>query len=178
MPDDAIAKTLTEKRSITYRWIAVGLMSGVIVNVAAWFFWPQIDPIAEPIDRLLLAVQCSAGIGFVALIMMQGLWRLPDTPQAEDPFANAESRRWKVNQRAYTNTLEQALIFVPIFLALSIRMAPDTVHMLPALMTIWCVGRLLFWAGYQHSLNARVIGVDWTTVTVMFTAAWWVATFF
>ena len=49
--------------------------------------------------------------------MMQGLWRLPDTPGAEDPFANAESRAWKINQRVYTNTMEQALIFLPLFLA-------------------------------------------------------------
>jgi hypothetical protein len=110
--------------------------------------------------------------------MMQGLWRLHDVPQSEDPFANAESRRWKINQRAYTNTLEQTLIFAPIFLSLSIRMSPDDVHMLPAMMTIWCVGRLLFWAGYRHSLNARVIGMDWTTVTAVLAAVWLLVTFF
>jgi len=178
MTEDAAAKALTNQRNITYRWIAVGLTSGIVANAAAWFFWPRLSPIAEPIDRLLLAVQCFAGIGFVALIMMQGLWRLQDLPQAEDPFANAESRKWKINQRAYTNTLEQSLIFAPLFLSLSIRMSPGDVHMLPAMMTIWCAGRLLFWAGYQHSLNARVIGMDWTTVTAMQTAAWLVVTFF
>ena len=178
MNDDMAAKTVANERLITYSWIAVGLASAAAVNAAAWFFWPRLAPIAEPTDRLLLAVQCSAGIGFVALVMMQGLWRLPDTPQAEDPFANGESRQWKINQRVYTNTLEQALIFVPIFLALSIRMSPEHVHMLPAMMTIWCAGRLLFWAGYRHSLNARAIGMDWTTVTAMLAAAWFVATFF
>jgi hypothetical protein len=178
MTEDASATTLKDERSITYRWIAIGIISGIAANVAAWFFWPRLDPIAEPVDRLLLAVQCFAGIGFVALIMMQCLWRLPDTPQAEDPFANAESRGWKINQRAYTNTLEQTLIFAPIFLSLSIRMSPDHVHMLPAMMTIWCIGRLLFWAGYRHSLNARVIGMDWTTVTAILAAVWFVLTFF
>ncbi len=178
MSEDVATKTLANGKNVTYRWIAAGLASGIILNASAWFFWPRLDPIAEPIGRLLLAVECSAGIGFVALIMMQSLWRLPDTPQAEDPFANAESRGWKINQRAYTNTLEQALIFAPIFFALSIRMSPDDVHMLPAMMTIWCIGRLLFWAGYRHSLNARAIGMDWTTVTVMFAAAWLIVTLF
>jgi len=178
MTDDVTARTLTAERSITYRWIAVGITSGIAANAAAWFFWPRPGSIAEPIDRLLLAVQCSAGIGFVALIMMQGLWRLQDAPHAEDPFANAESQRWKINQRVYTNTLEQALIFAPIFLSLSIRMSPDDVHMLPAMMSIWCIGRLLFWAGYRHSLNARIIGMDWTTVTTMLAAVWLIVTFF
>jgi uncharacterized membrane protein YecN with MAPEG domain len=178
MTENVALGPLSNNRRITYRWIAVGITSGVFANAAAWFFWPRLTPVAEPIDRLLLAVQCSAGIGIVALIMMQGLWRLPDTPRAEDPFANAESRGWKINQRVYTNTLEQSLIFAPIFLSLSIRMSPNHVHMLPAMMTIWCVGRLLFWAGYRHSLNARVIGMDLTTVTAMLAAVWFILTFF
>ena len=178
MTEDEVATTSANERNITYRWIAFGLISGIAANAAAWFFWPRLDPIAEPIDRLLLAVQCAAGIGFIALVMMQGLWRLPDTPQAEDPFADGESRGWKINQRTYTNTVEQALIFAPIFLSLSIRMSPEHVHMLPGMMTIWCVGRLLFWAGYRHSLNARAIGMDWTTITAMLAAAWLVITFF
>ena len=160
----------------TYRWIAAGLFSGIIINLMAWRYWPRLDPLFEPVDRALLALQCCAGVGFVALIMLQGLWRLPDRPGAEDPFANAESRGWKINQRVLTNTVEQALIFVPIFIGLSIRMEPEQVYMLPALMTIWCAGRLAFWAGYRYSLNARAIGMDWTTVTTMVAAGWFIAT--
>jgi hypothetical protein len=63
MPPKAAARALTNQRNITHRWIAVGLTSGIVVNPAAWFFWPRLSPIAEPIDRLLLAVQCFAGIG-------------------------------------------------------------------------------------------------------------------
>jgi hypothetical protein len=163
-------------RKDAYRWIAAGLLSGIIINVAAWLYWPRLPPLDQPVDRLLLALQCCAGVGFVALIMLQGLWRLPDSPGAENPFANAESRAWKINQRVFSNTVEQALIFLPIFIGLSIRMAPEQVYMLPALMTIWCAGRLLFWAGYRHSLNARAIGMDWTTITTAVAAAWFVVT--
>lgn len=173
-----IKGTLTGSRKTTVRWIVFGLASGIAANAAAWLFWPRIDPVVDPVDRLLLAIQCCAGIGFVALLMMQGLWRLPDTPMAEDPFANAESRGWKINQRVYTNTLEQALIFAPIYLALSIRMDPGAAYMLPALMTIWCAGRLMFWVGYRHSLDARAVGMDWTTVTTMVASVWLVATCF
>lgn len=173
---NGIRNALSDSRKVTLRWIAVGLTSALGANAAAWMFWPRFDPIVEPIDRLLLAIQCCAGIGFVGLLMLQGLWRLTDTPMAEDPFANSESTRWKINQRVLTNTLEQALIFSPIYLALSIRIDPGSVHMLPALMTIWCVGRIMFWAGYRYSLNARVIGMDWTTVTTMVAAIWLIAT--
>ena len=165
-------------RIAAYRWIAAGLSSAVAANIAAWLYWPRLEPLEQAVDRLLLALQCSAGVGFVALVMLQGLWRLPDSPGAEDPFANAESRAWKINQRVFTNTVEQALIFVPVFIGLSIRIAPQYVYMLPALMTIWCAGRLLFWAGYRYSLNARAIGMDWTTVTTVIAAAWFVVTLF
>lgn len=163
-------------RRATYLWIAAGLASGIVLNVAAWLYWPRLEPVEPAVDRVLLALQCCAGVGFVALIMLQGLWRLPDSPAAEDPFANAESRGWKINQRVFSNTVEQALIFVPIFVALSIRIQPEHAYMLPALMTLWCAGRLVFWAGYRHSLNARAIGMDWTTTTSMVAAAWFVAT--
>lgn len=165
-----------DSRRGAYRWIAAGLLSATLVNAAAWLYWPRLEPIDQPVDRLLLALQCCAAVGFVALVMLQGLWRLPDSPGAEDPFANAESRAWKINQRVFTNTVEQALIFVPIFIGLSIRMDAGHVHMLPALMAIWCAGRFLFWAGYRYSLNARAIGMDWTTVTTMIAAAWFIAT--
>ena len=165
-------------RKAAYRWIAVGLTSAVLANVAAWLYWPRPEPLGQPVDRLLLALQCCAGVGFVALAMLQGLWRLPDSPGAEDPFANAESRAWKINQRVFTNTVEQALIFVPVFIGLSIRMQPQHAFMLPALMTIWCAGRLLFWAGYRYSLNARAVGMDWTTVTTLVAVLWFVTTLF
>lgn len=177
MPVTPTSKPQGADRKSLYAWIAAGLASAALANLAAWHFWPRLEPIPDPVDRLLLAVQCLGGIGLVALIMMQGLWRLRDTPEAEDPFANAESRGWKINQRVYANTLEQALIFAPLFLGLSVRMAPERVYMLPAMMTIWCVGRLLFWAGYRYSLNARAIGMDWTTVTAMLAAVWFFATF-
>ena len=178
MSRSEIRNSLIESRRSTLRWIALGLTSAIVANVAAWLFWPRMDPMFEPADRLLLAIQCCAAIGFVALLMLQGLWRLTDTPMAEDPFADAESPGWKINQRVYTNTVEQTLIFAPIYLALSIRIDPTAVYMLPALMTLWCMGRLMFWAGYRHSLNARVIGMDWTTVTTMVAAIWFITTCF
>ena len=172
---DRVAEFWTARRELL-RWVAAGLGSAILANLAAWLWWPRMAPVASPVDRLLLAVQCCAAIGFVALLMMQSLWRITEAPAAEDPFANAESRRWRINQRVYTNTLEQALIFVPIYLALAIRMAPEQVYMLPALMTIWCAGRILFWTGFHRTLYARAIGMDWTTVTTMFAAAWFVVT--
>lgn len=174
----ASIRTYYAQRRQLLHWIAAGIGSGIAAILACWFYWPRTAPVDQSGDRLLLAVECCAAIGFLAWLIMQSLWRLSEAPAAEDPLANAESRRWRINQRVYTNTLEQALIFVPVYLALAVRMAPVHAYMLPALMTTWCVGRLMFWAGYHYRLHARAIGMDWTTVTVTFAGAWLVATLF
>ena len=75
--------------------------------------------------------------------MLQGLWRIFDTAGAdEDPLGGLESQGFRINQRVFSNTIEQTAIFVPMFVALAIRMAPEHVFALPILMGIWCVGRM------------------------------------
>jgi len=177
MTADAPPKGWFEARKTSLIWIGAGVTFAIACNVAAWFLWPSMT-VAEPLDRLLLAVQCCGGIGIVALVLMQGLWRAVDTEGAEDPFANKESHAWKINQRVFSNTVEQAIIFAPIFLALSLRMQPEHAYMLPAMMTIWCVGRLLFWAGYRYKLEARAIGMDMTSITCNIAGIWLIATLF
>src|SRR5262245_40276348 len=68
-----------------------------------------------------------------------------DTERAEDPFANAESHAWKINQRVLSNTIEQALIFLPALTALAVRIDAAQLAVLPMAVTLWCAGRILFW---------------------------------
>ena len=54
-------------RENLYRWIAAGPSSGIALNVLAWMYWPRLDAPDQPFDRLLLALQCCAGVGVVTL---------------------------------------------------------------------------------------------------------------
>lgn len=166
------------QRKLTIRWVLIGYTTFAITFTTAWFAVPRMAPIAAPIDRLLLALQLAAGPGIVLLLVLQGLWRLNDTPAAEDPFANKESYLFRVNQRVMSNTLEQAAIFVPIFIALAIRMEPAQVTRLPLLMGFWCTARLMFWIGYRKGLHYRAPGMDWTTSTCLVTTVLLVMTLF
>lgn len=165
-------------RKLAIQWSALGIGSFFVALAAAWTFLPRPAPVAAPLDRLLLAVQLAAACGFVMLLMLQGLWRASDTPGAEDPFAGKESRRWQVNQRVMGNTVEQMLIFLPIYLGLAVRMQPAQVHWLGLLMGLWCMGRLMFWAGYHQALHRRAPGMDWTILTTMCAAVLFVMTLF
>ena len=39
-------------RKDAFRWIAAGLTSAIAVNVAAWFYWPRLEPLDQPLDRV------------------------------------------------------------------------------------------------------------------------------
>jgi hypothetical protein len=166
-------------RKLTGRWIAIGWCSFAVVMTVAWLLVPRLEPIAAPLDRLLLALQLTAGPGVVLLLILQGLWRMQDTLEAEaDTLAGKESRRFKINQRVMSNTIEQALIFVPIYVAFAVRMDPEQVFWLPLLMGTWCLARLMFWLGYRLAPHYRAPGMDWTAGTALVTVVLLVMTFF
>lgn len=174
----ALSEWLAPRRRVL-TWIAAGYTSFGVAFAACWAFAPRLDPIASPVDRLLLALQLAAGPAFVMMTMLQGLWRVGDTVGAEaDPLGGLESRRFKINQRVFANTLEQTLIFVPMLVAVGIRCDPAHVWLLPVLVGLWCVGRWLFWAGYQIEPVWRAIGMDWTSGVAMLTGGWLAWTFF
>lgn len=164
-------------RKETLRWIAAGWGTFVVVAAIAWQVWPRMAPLEGAMDRLLLAVQLCAAPGLFMMMVLQTLWRVADTPEAEDPLAGAESRRFQINQRVFSNTVEQILIFVPIFLALSVRLDAVDAFVLPLLMGLWCAGRLMFWIGYNIGNNQRAIGMDWTSGAASLTAVLFALTF-
>ena len=166
-----------EPRRRIAKWIAAGWSSFAVCALIAWKLWPRGEEIAAAVDRLIFAAQLCAAPGLLMLAMMQTLWRGFDEDGADDPWANAESRRFLVNQRVLTNTIEQTAIFVPIFVALSVRVAPPEVFVLPYLMTLWCMGRLLFWLGYNIGNDQRAIGMDWTVGAAALTAVLFARTF-
>jgi hypothetical protein len=165
-------------RRLTQRWVAIGWCSFAVVFTAAWWFTPRLAPIAEPLDRLLFVLQLGAAPGFVLVCMLQGLWRMQDTLEAEDPFANKESLGFRINQRVMTNTMEQTLMFLPILIGFAIRMEPAQAYWLPLLVTFWCVARIMFWVGYRRALHLRAPGMDWTTGTLSVTAVLFVISLF
>lgn len=169
---------LRAARKLTMKWIAIGWSSFVAAFTVAWFVLPRPAAIEAPIDRLLLALQLTAGPSVVLFLVLQGLWRVTDSLEAENPLLGKESHGWKVNQRVMSNTIEQLLIFVPLFIAVAIRIEPERVFVLPLLMGFWCVARIMFWIGYRRGLHLRAPGMDWTVGTTMATAFLLGASFF
>lgn len=163
-----------QPRKATFISIAVGTVSYPIALWIAWRAWPTVAPIASAGDRVAYAAELLIAVAVVVLLIVSRLFRTFDTAKAEDPFANAESQRWRVNQRVLQNTVEQALIFVPALLALAARVEPGHVKILPVLTALWCAGRILFWIGYRVKPVLRGPGFEWTLYTSLLAIGWYV----
>lgn len=93
-------------------------------------------------------------------VIVGTLGRMNDTPEAEDVFAGLESRKWKLGQRALANTVEQAWIFVPMWLALSMVVDDAHVYLISLHLVLWVAARFIFWRGYLIDMHLRAPG--WT----------------
>jgi hypothetical protein len=152
--------------------IVLGTVSYPLALWVAWKAWPEVAPIASAADRIAYAAEHLVGVAAIVLLMVSGCFRVFDTAKAEDPFANAESQKWRVNQRVLSNTVEQAMIFVPALLALAARVPPSQVHILPVLTCVWCAGRILFWVGYRIRPSLRGPGFEWTLYSSVLALGW------
>jgi len=167
-----VATWISERRTILTT-ITIGAVTWPLAFIAAWMLWPAA---AAPTDRLGYALQLAAAPAIVLLLMISACMRLFDTARAENPLLGAESPRWKINQRVITNTVEQLAIFVPLLFALATRLPPSQTKLLPIAVTLWCAGRLLFWIGYHVAPHWRAPGFDWTFLTSVLLAGWFVST--
>jgi hypothetical protein len=162
----------------TLRVVMIGSLTWPILMLALWFAWPDGPTIAQPLDRLTWALQLAVAPACVLLAMVTACMRLFGPVGCEDPFAGRESRRYQIDARVFSNSIEQAVIFVPILLGLSLRVAPQHAKILPILVVVWCLGRVLFWIGYRIKLEWRSVGFDWTALTAACAVVWFVVTLF
>lgn len=170
-PTEASAGAKT--RAATVRAILIGYSTFTLAYAAGWFLFPR-EPFAAQTgtETVLLALRWLALPGLFLFAVMQSLFRLLDTPDAEDPFAGKESRRFQVNQRVMTNSIEQLAMFAPLLLALATVVEAEHAFLIPLHVCLWTSGRVLFWIGYHVSLSWRAPGFDWTLGTVSLTAIW------
>ena len=151
-------------RARTLGMIAVGSTAWLVAFPLAWQFWPAAASL-QPDRRVFVALELAAAPALIIFLMTCACLRIFDTPSTEAPLRGSESQRLKINQRVLTNTIEQAWVFVPLLLALAVRLPPGRLKLLPVATAFWCAGRLMFWAGYHVAPHWRAPGFDWTFLT-------------
>lgn len=172
--------TMPGAAAVKRRQLGLILFGFLSWGLALWLcltLWPQMAARPAAVDRLLYALQLLALPAVLATLHLMSCFRVFD-PAAADPLAGAESRRWKINQRALQNTVEQSWIFVPLLLALSVRLDPADLHILPIATGLWIIGRLAFWIGYRIDPQWRGPGFEWTLSSSLLLLGWFIATLF
>ncbi len=132
------------------------------------------DPGAgDPGSRLALAAGLAAWPAMLILLMVVAVAGSRALSGAFDPIADPEGRLYRINQRTLSNSVEQTVIFVPLLLALAVRLGPGDAAALALLTLLFCLGRALFWLGYLVHPYARAPGMA-MTLTVNAGMAGWV----
>jgi uncharacterized MAPEG superfamily protein len=174
MTAELVAPTPLERREKTKKAVVVGWSSFLVCYPAALWLWPQWGPAVD--DRfavLEFALKLLFFVGALVAIIAGSLMRLQDTPEAEDVFAGLESQKFKLGQRALTNTVEQAWSFVPMWLALCMVVDQAHLYLVSLHLVLWVFARLVFWRGYVIDMHLRAPGMDWT-LGLNFSLLFWV----
>lgn len=124
-----------------------GLLSGTI-QVSAEF------------AQLSLGLRCAAVVQLpliagILVVAQQRFW----SSDYADGSAPVDGSRLDINRRYLTNTLEQSVIATVGLLALSVTVARDNIAYLPALASLFVIGRMCFWVGYHINPYARAFGL-------------------
>lgn len=175
--DSTTTESWLQPRLGTIKYIALSMVLWPVVLCAVYFLTPALTPLDAPVDRFLFAVQwCMLPTLVLTLVLMNCMRISDDDPRAEDPFAGAESRKWQINQRVLTNTIEQLAIFILPLLALSVRLLPEQTWVIPVLVITWSLGRVVYWIGYQIDPHHRSLGFSWSLNTAMLASGWFLYT--
>ena len=151
MPPKAAYVYWSSDRLLAFFWIfgvegpvACAFMAYLYSSVFADAVCPatQVERMSWILQRVFLTIAPS-------FAYLWGAMRSFDTDvKAEDPWAGAESMRWQKFQRILSNNTEQAIMFVPAIVSLTMLLPCESWAAAPTLLCSFVIGRLLFGAGY------------------------------
>jgi len=119
--------------------------------------WPGAMP--DPGERVALALKFAVlPAGFVLLVVLViALTRfLTGNVNAIDD----KPARWRaVDMRVLSNSVEQTVVFLPVYVAAALVLRADETALLAALPVTFVAARLGFWIGYRVSDLGRAPGM-------------------
>lgn len=142
-----------------------GIVVAVIACLAAWRLGlgrgPQVDP--GTAERLALAARWML---VPALTLMAGIGATAGQrfvfKDLIDGGEGAAGSAFDITQRYNRNTLEQTALAAVAWTGLALTLKPENLSLIPALATLFGVGRAAFWIGYLAAPWARAAGMAMT----------------
>ncbi len=168
---------VTKDKSRLLRLAAtVNLAAVAVTLLALWFlgslFAPPVGMSSDPGARMAFWARLAVWPALVLFATVCGVLVARARSVALNPIDDPESRLYRVSQRVLTNTVEQALIFIPALAALVAQMPLPSLGV-PVLATaLFVLGRLLFWAGYLVHPYFRAPGMAMTLTVNLVVLGW------
>lgn len=153
----------------TQTGVAIGM--GLAVGIAAIAFvlaylaqWPNLANHADLEARLKLATLAAMAptisLFFCVARLAKHRFATPQDIQGSALTEGAE--RARLLQAMLQNTLEQAMLAVPLYLAASLFLPPRLLSLVACGAILFTVGRLLFFLGYEKGARSRAAGFGLT----------------
>lgn len=167
------------------RGVAIGMASALLAAVtalalAAVFGGARIAPGVSIEFRLeLLAASLIAPAASLFFCIARLAKHRFFTPEDINGSALVEgSSRARLLQALLQNTLEQAALALPVYLACAFTFPSHLLALVPAAAAMFLVGRVLFYIGYSGGAPSRAFGFAFTfypTVLLGCVAVYWLA---
>ena len=147
----SLQETWRRRRIRVFKNAAFTVPSTLAISYLAYrFLLPNYRGPVDLSQRLAFAVQCAffALIPLVAMKCTSMAKRLLEG--AYDPLDGSESRGLRIHNRVRETSLEQYLWFSASTLAISTRLQPSEMKILPILTGLFIASRLLYWWKYAN----------------------------
>ena len=137
-------------------------------NLFAFVSLPE-DNLAS---RLAFAVRWMLLPGVCLLVGVVFAGRRGFVPDAIDGTRTPASRSLEINLRYNQNTLEQTILACIAWASLATSLPAVGLVLIPAMATLFAVGRAAFWVGYLIHPMGRAFGMVLTVVPTIASYAW------
>jgi len=166
VPDSLAVERAERRRQILSSvWYTVPGTIAVIYCSYQWL-WPNYAGPETLAHRLAFAAQC---VFFAALPVAAGLITSIAKQMAEgaqDPTAGFESKSLRIHYKIVRSTFEHFVWFATSLVAISTRLNPNEMRLLPILTGVFIASRILYWWTYTSVGAARRAPAGQITLTV------------
>ena len=156
--------------------VGLGMLAAlVVVGVGSaaprWFagWGPAADDLAS---RLAFAVRWLLAPGCTLLAGIQFVGSRGFHPDAIDGTRTPENHGLEIALRYNLNTLEQTVLAAIAWLGLAVSVSHAALAFIPAMASLFVVGRLTFWIGYLLYPTARAFGMVMTALPTLIAYGW------
>ena len=157
-----------------------GAVPGFFAVLVTWHYAPLwfafvTLPADDSADRLVFVLRWLLIPG---LALLAGVWiagRRGFIPDAIDGTRTPASHAFEINLRYNQNTLEQAVLAAIAWMNLGVALPQERLVLIPAMATLFGIGRAAFWIGYLINPMGRAFGMVLTVLPTIAAYLWLVA---